>query len=211
MEFSKIEEEVFRPGNLVHGTVISQDKWISLVQNGIKPFSTLPSHKFGHQTSALRKDRTAICMMILSERPLPDRYKTSDHHGPEGYIVDNIAVILSRERILTDFLPGELSAVCESFNSRSYSFNPNQFKYNSGSVYDIPINIEKGAYWNEVRLRSKRRGKSVSLPLKYWDGIVVDERLLYRLTDWTNNANLSVPIPVFNPNCKQILDKLTES
>jgi hypothetical protein len=202
-EMSKFNiEEIFSPGNLVHGTVRTQTENLeSFLTKGICT---------GEEINYKGYTRHLICLSLLNELSLPDRYLNAKHYGPRHedryYVADSnrMAIVVSREKVLKKF-PKQTFAVGKNFRTMSALdwFWKGKVLQNL-SVYDIPIRKPVGPHKyvldDEVRVYpSKVSSDMPVIDPEMFLGLVVLPSTLEFLYPRFNSISFNLELPIFSP------------
>lgn len=195
---SELAEQVFAPGNLVYGGSFRSLE--SYIEKGIRPASAV-------DRTSIWGIEDCICFALLSELPLPNRYKKARHFAPnEDRFSLRVGFVVSCEDLLDTF-PDQVYAIGEFFWDRGYREERKLYHYNPRmkTVFGIPIkSLGNNPYPDEVRVFPKNV-QEAAVTKEMWRGLVVARADLIRLRQVAVSGMLE--IPVFSPG----LDLLTMS
>lgn len=186
--------EVFKPGNLVHG--FRTVDFPKILKDGF--------------TVDLCEKRGSFCTAVLSNLPLPGRYKAAYHHGPLLEITDaypqNVfyaAAIISKEKLQALF-PNQFFAIGRFFQEANRSLCNEKFDFNEkeNTVFGIPIIPSAPgelSYADEARLYLNNGEEKITLPLDILVGLAIPSGCLNYFKGTIKRKNLS-HLPVFSPD-----------
>jgi hypothetical protein len=199
MQKLELAEQVFRPGNLIHGTSIFN--LVAILNEGLQ----IPTDSRGKIYPTL--DR--LCTSLMSRASLPDRYLAGQHHGPKDKKdAFNAALVFSREKVLRDHL-----ARTRAIGSAFWAYKQEllwQYSQAGTEVYGIPIEVPRGDfYYDEVAIYRKDAVVPV-LGQEFTEGIVVRDMIVLERVKRSieQQVRLLNPMPFFNFNC-ELIDTLS--
>ncbi len=204
-EINALREQVFAPGNLAHGAFYRNMG--SYFSKGI----TTPERVRVKETSTPHQ----ICMALLSDLPLPERYAGAWHNGPrsiDGFttVPLTFGIMISGRKLLERHRE-KVTAVGHYFTSREFYHDKLQnysFNCSNDTVFGIPTDRGRllGRHVDEVRLTDE--DDQIFLNPDIWEGFTMMN---------LDPANLPVlfrrnipALPVFSPNLQLLSPNLAE-
>ncbi|MBI4157785.1 hypothetical protein HY502_02970 [Candidatus Woesebacteria bacterium] len=213
-EVKGVLEKVFRPGNLVWGTRISQqnDRWSKIVDGGIKR-----SKETGVSTWHFTPH--CISMAVMPNSKPPRNYLYAEHSGPrliaEKDTEDLPVAIIIDKGSLNKSYSGQLLAVGPNFKSEyrkkyprlnsSYDFNDKEYQVFGIPIYPSTYEIEP--WGDEVRLYENvypegKKGKTPTVRFHHWLGIVIHADDLEEFKEINEKIGRKLNLPLFSSEAK---------
>lgn len=199
----ELTERAFQPGNLIYGGHL--DDFRSYLETGIRPPVAL-----GNRFS---RTPDKICLAVMSDRDLPERYNRAFHYAPGGPMdIGNIGIIISRTSLM-NILPGQVLAIGKFFWERGYAYQRRKYNYNRQkrtifgfpAVEHLPHEIP---FADEIRIYPDDPMTAAITP-DAWVGIVVEPYARPMLSELIAGMDLERQIPVFSPRCRLLAQGLT--
>ncbi len=207
IENPDLVEQVFKPGNLVYGGNL--EHFIFYLLSGIRT----PKGAFNPAEMPKCYTPENICLGLLSQGRMPERYRNTLHTGPYG-MVDwkDLAIIINGEKARKK-LGDEVFAVGEAFHNMEadlkYLYD---YDENADTVFGFPIKKSDVGRWpfvDEVRVYPKDVTKT-ALTVDTWDGIMIRERLVGFFPKLPVDHLSLLQIPVLTKDFRPVTKDLRE-
>lgn len=153
-----LTRQAFAPGNFVWGSMLTEAKWLSIVNGGIKRQRESGVRSYGYTPHC-------ICLSLLDDSKEGGNYYCATHEGPLGEKTSwtsslQMAILIDRKSLAKAF-PGLLVAVGDYFQEERIAKYGDGYDFNAkrNTVYGLPIREVEGGHgaWNdEVRFYEER-------------------------------------------------------
>lgn len=199
---NELAEEAFQPGNLVYGGYLGNFR--SYLEMGIKPPVTIGNR--------LSRTPNNICLAIMSDQALPERYNRAFHYAPGGLLgIGDVGIIISRLGLM-DVLPGQALAIGEFFWERVHADQRRKYGYNrqARTIFGFPA-VEhlphESPYADEIGIYPDDPMTAAITP-DTWVGVVVTPHRRSMFSELLAGIDLKRQIPVFSPRCRLLANNL---